>query len=149
MDRRRGIYQAPGEATLRRVLGRVDGDALDGAIGAWLASQDDGARAIAVDGKPQGSFNADLKQAVGSDYETGPIEVGPPIEDGTQRPYRGPFSQTEFAKEAAAYFRSLVGSQGGGIRLGSGSQNVRMRGNRFIVEKTVSFSAPSAPSGVW
>jgi len=41
----------PGEATLRRVLGRVDGDALDGAIGAWLASQDDGARAIAVDGK--------------------------------------------------------------------------------------------------
>src|SRR5437867_10705217 len=105
--------------------------------------------AIAVDGKPQGSFNADLKQTVGSDYETGPIEVGPPIEDGTQRPYRGPFSQTEFAKEAAAYFRSLVGSQGGGIRLGSGSQNVRMRGNRFIVEKTVSFSAPSAPSGGW
>lgn len=51
LDRRRGVYRAPGEATLRRVLGSVDGDALDCAIGAWLASQHDGARTIAVDGK--------------------------------------------------------------------------------------------------
>lgn len=50
-DRRHGLYRAPGEATLRRVLGRVDGDALDDAIGAWLASQDEGAATIAVDGK--------------------------------------------------------------------------------------------------
>lgn len=51
MDRRRGLYRAPDEATLRRVLGLVDGDALDGAIGAWLAGQDTDVRAIAVDGK--------------------------------------------------------------------------------------------------
>jgi predicted transposase YbfD/YdcC len=51
MDRRRGVYRAPVEATLRRVLGLVDGDALDCAIGAWLAGRDGGARAIAVDGK--------------------------------------------------------------------------------------------------
>jgi predicted transposase YbfD/YdcC len=51
VDRRRGLYQAPGEATVRRVLGLVDGDALDDVIGAWLAGQDDGASAIAVDGK--------------------------------------------------------------------------------------------------
>ncbi|MEU5852720.1 ISAs1 family transposase [Saccharopolyspora shandongensis] len=51
MDRRRGRYRAPNEATLRRVLGSVDGDALDSAIGAWLASQAPRVRAIAVDGK--------------------------------------------------------------------------------------------------
>ncbi|RJQ89696.1 ISAs1 family transposase [Amycolatopsis panacis] len=50
-DRQRGVYCAPGEATLRRVLGLVDGDALDCAIGAWLASQDNSVRTIAVDGK--------------------------------------------------------------------------------------------------
>jgi predicted transposase YbfD/YdcC len=51
MDRRRGLYRAPDEATLRRVLGLLDGDALDEAIGAWLAGQDPSVRAIAVDGK--------------------------------------------------------------------------------------------------
>jgi predicted transposase YbfD/YdcC len=53
-DERRGGYQAPDEATLRRVLQTVDGDALDAAIGAWLADRDQpesSPRAIAVDGK--------------------------------------------------------------------------------------------------
>jgi predicted transposase YbfD/YdcC len=34
---RHGIYRAPGEATVRRVLQAVDPDALDAAINAWLA----------------------------------------------------------------------------------------------------------------
>lgn len=53
-DERRGGYQAPDEATLRRVLQTVDGDALDAAIGAWLVDRDQSGaryRAIAVDGK--------------------------------------------------------------------------------------------------
>lgn len=50
-DRRHGAYRASDESTLRRVLGSVDGDALDHAIGAWLAGQDPSLRAIAVDGK--------------------------------------------------------------------------------------------------
>jgi predicted transposase YbfD/YdcC len=51
MDRRRGRYRAPDEATVRRVLGSVDGDALDDALGAWLAGRAPRVRAIAVDGK--------------------------------------------------------------------------------------------------
>ncbi len=51
MDRRHGLYRAPDEATLRRVWGLVDGDALDCAIGAWPAGQGNGVRTIAVDGK--------------------------------------------------------------------------------------------------
>jgi hypothetical protein len=34
-----GAFRPPGEATVRRVLARIDADALDRAIGAWLASQ--------------------------------------------------------------------------------------------------------------
>lgn len=50
-------HSVPGEATLRRVLSRVDGDALDQAVGRWLAdrnqatAQATGLRGIAVDGK--------------------------------------------------------------------------------------------------
>lgn len=53
---------APAEATVRHLLQRVDGDALDAAIGAWLADREHGPtpdrpannrprRALAVDGK--------------------------------------------------------------------------------------------------
>ncbi len=34
-----GAFRPPGEATVRRVLARIDADALDRAIGAWLAAQ--------------------------------------------------------------------------------------------------------------
>jgi hypothetical protein len=38
-DQLRRVYRPPGEATVRRVLARVDPDALDLAIGRWLADQ--------------------------------------------------------------------------------------------------------------
>jgi hypothetical protein len=46
--------QVPGEATIRRVLARVDGDAVDAAVGAWLADRLrplGHRRVLAVDGK--------------------------------------------------------------------------------------------------
>jgi hypothetical protein len=48
--------QVPGEATIRRVLARVDGDRFDRAVGAWLADRlrppgPRRRRALAVDGK--------------------------------------------------------------------------------------------------
>jgi hypothetical protein len=51
------LWRPPGEATVRRVLARIDADALDHAIGAWLASQQPPPtphpprQAVAVDGK--------------------------------------------------------------------------------------------------
>ncbi|MGW2651922.1 ISAs1 family transposase [Streptomyces sp. NPDC001393] len=45
----------PAESTVRRLLGRIDGDALDRAVGRWLADRRSGAdgrlRGLAVDGK--------------------------------------------------------------------------------------------------
>jgi predicted transposase YbfD/YdcC len=59
-------YRAPSEATVRRVLQRIDGDALDAAIGAWLPDQDTyppsrpARTAVAVDGKSlRGATRAD------------------------------------------------------------------------------------------
>ena len=57
-----GAWRPPGEATVRRVLARTDADALDRAVGAWLAGQRPPAnpplptprpwrQAVAVDGK--------------------------------------------------------------------------------------------------
>lgn len=64
---------APAEATVRRVLQRVDGDALDAAIGTWLTARDPGRpgqntaapsrRSLAVDGKTvRGARRADGTQ---------------------------------------------------------------------------------------
>jgi hypothetical protein len=60
-DPLRRAYRPPGEATVRRVLARIDADALDRAIGAWLAGQQPPPgpsptprpwrQAVAVDGK--------------------------------------------------------------------------------------------------
>jgi DDE_Tnp_1-associated len=50
-----GTWRPPGEATVRRVLACIDADALDRAIGAWLAGQQPPAnpprQAVAIDGK--------------------------------------------------------------------------------------------------
>jgi DDE_Tnp_1-associated len=55
-----GAFRPPGEATVRRVLARIDADALDRAVGAWLAAQQPPPatppscpwrQAVAVDGK--------------------------------------------------------------------------------------------------
>jgi hypothetical protein len=51
-----GRRRPPGEATIRRVLARIDADAFDLAVGAWLADRlrpptRRCRRAIAVDGK--------------------------------------------------------------------------------------------------
>jgi DDE_Tnp_1-associated len=51
-----GVWRPPGEATVRRVLARIDADALDAALGRWLADQQpptpwSARQAVAVDGK--------------------------------------------------------------------------------------------------
>jgi hypothetical protein len=96
---------------------------------------------LEVDGRRVGDFSADLKQVVGGDIEHGEIEVGPPHN------YDGPFDHTQFAEAARKYFRSLVGSQGTGIRM-EGSTNVRMRNNRFRKEAEFRFTSGAGPERI-
>lgn len=76
---------------------------------------------------------ADLKQTVGADYDTGPIEVSQP------HGYDGQFNHQAFRDFAEKYYRSLVGSQARGIRIGKGASNIRMYGNVFNVEMVCEF----------
>jgi hypothetical protein len=77
-------------------------------------------------------LSADIKQTVGSSYESGPIEVSKP------NGYSGPFSHQEFQKAAETYYRSLVGSSGSGIRI-QGGANIRMRNNTFVKQAEFEF----------
>ena len=96
---------------------------------------------LVLDEIPQGPFFADIKQTVGSDFESGGMEVGPPTgEDGA--PYSGPFSHASFAGAAEEYFRGLVGSSGSGIHVSGASSNIRMSNNAFRQEGKASFDVP-------
>jgi hypothetical protein len=81
-----GTFKPPAEATLRRVLVRIDADALDRAIGAWLARQPppptrppprSPRRAVAVDGKTlRGSSHhqaAPMHLLAAMDHTTGAV----------------------------------------------------------------------------
>ena len=86
----------------------------------------------------------DLKQIVGSNIETSPIEVS------NLQGYKGPMDRTEFQNCVENYFRSNVGSKGSGIHFGGGSGTVRMRHNIFQVTKVVEFEvALDSPSAGW
>ena len=82
--------------------------------------------------------DVDIKQTVGSDYETGPIEIGHP------RGYTGPFDQGAFRQEVEKYFRGCVGSGASGIRLGPGARNIRMRNNTFVRRLAFDFEADAS-----
>lgn len=84
---------------------------------------------------------ADLRQTIGSDYETAPLEVSWP------KDYEGPLSYHKFRDEVEAYYRSLVGSQGSAIRL-EGAHDVMLIGNVFEKEKIVQFEVDTA-SNPW
>lgn len=88
---------------------------------------------IDADGR-HSTGHVDIKQTVGSDYESGPIEVGAPVG------YAGPFNQEVFRREVTSYFRNCVGSAASVIRLGPGAKNVRMH-STFVRQRAFEFEA--------
>jgi hypothetical protein len=87
-------------------------------------------------------LHSNIKQAVGSDYEKGPIEVGFP--EG----YKGPFNYECFRDGAEAYYQRCVGSSATGIRIGAGAHHIRMRNNTFTQRMTITCEVKE-DSGVW
>lgn len=80
---------------------------------------------IEAEGRTKLSTYANIKQAVGSDYENTQLEVSRPYV------YQGPFDYFKFQQLAEMYYRNLVGSTGSGINI-SGGSNIRMSNNTFI-----------------
>ena len=65
-----------------------------------------------------------LRQPFGTDYTKEPIEVEKPFGS-----YVGNWNQDAFRKIVEDYYRSAIGRQGRAMRIGPGSENIRMRGN--------------------
>jgi hypothetical protein len=82
----------------------------------------------------------DIKQTVGSNFETGSIEVGRP------QGCRKRVSYWEFRNAAESYYRELVGSSGTGIRI-SDARNVRMRDNVICKLKSVEIEVGGREGG--
>jgi hypothetical protein len=81
-----------------------------------------------VDGGRVGDFFADLKQTVGSEFNSSDIEVSPPHD------YHGPLDYAQFSEAVRDYFSRQFGPMGSAIRF-SGGGNIRMRDNRSQQER--------------
>jgi hypothetical protein len=101
---------------------------------------------VFVDGQPfgQNPHHADVKQAVGGEYERDPLEVDHPFDASNQR-YSGPMSYYAYREAVEHYYRKLVGSTGVGIHIEGGS-GIRMYDNTFVVRHEVEFTASDTPS---
>jgi hypothetical protein len=84
-------------------------------------------------------LHCDIKQVVGSSFESEPPEVSPPIG------FMGPFNFEAFRGAVAEYYTTLVGSQGSALRLG-GSNN-RIHDGRIGVSRDVEFSVDGRGAG--
>lgn len=89
-----------------------------------------------------GELFTEIKQTVGSDFETAPLEVRKP------QGYDGPFNFSAFQNAAETYYRRNVGSSASGIRI-AGNATVRMRNNTFINSQTFEIECESNQNGGW
>lgn len=87
---------------------------------------------LMLNGKKHEGLYADVKQPVGSSFESSPLEVSSPVN------YKGPFNHEAFACIVEQYYRGLVGASGSGICI-AGRSNIRMRNNIFVSPVTAQF----------
>jgi len=84
---------------------------------------------IDCEGEQFAGLHADIKQTVGGDFETDPLEISRP------HGYDGPLNYRAFREITEEYFRSLIGRSGSAFRIEGGS-TVRMRDNTFVMPKS-------------
>ncbi len=96
---------------------------------------------VEVNGQRFDQLYADIKQTVGSSYETAPLEMSSP-----RGGYKGPFNSDEFQRAAEGYYRKYIGSTG---RFVSGSlTGMRMWNNQIVSPLVIEFDA-SGPDVAW
>ena len=78
-----------------------------------------------------------LRQPFGTYYAKESIEVEKPFGS-----YAGNWNHNAFRKIAEDYYRSAIGSQSRAMRIGPGSENVRMRGNTIGFSKSYQLEIP-------
>ncbi len=83
----------------------------------------------------------DVKQPVGSSFESGPLEVSSPIG------YRGPYNHEALRDLVEQYYRGFVSANGMGINI-QGEANIRMQHNTFVQHQVAEIDVNSA-DGSW
>jgi hypothetical protein len=96
---------------------------------------------LVIDGTRHQNLYCDVKQMVGSSFETAQLEVSKPAG------YTGAFNHDSFQNIIEQYYRNLVGSQGRGIRITGGS-NIRMQNNTFVQPSEATFEV-KVSGGPW
>jgi hypothetical protein len=83
-----------------------------------------------------------IKQTVGSNYETAPLEVS------FSRGYKGPLDYGVFREHVERYYRDSFGLSGRMIRMGPGV-NLRMRNNIVLMTRVIDIEVDDRrkPSG--
>jgi hypothetical protein len=95
---------------------------------------------LEYEGQTFPNLYAEIKQPVGSDFETTPLEISRPSG------YDGPFNYEAFRAVLEMYYRSLVGRTGSGIHI-QGGGNIRMRDNTFIQHTIAEFEVSTSNTG--
>ena len=98
---------------------------------------------LRINGEVHPGLYCDLKQVVGSSYETGDIEVGRPVG------YKGPFNYNGFRDEVEKYYRSLVGAHGRMFKMSGEAHSVRFHDIRMEMHTAVEFDADDSGAGGW
>jgi hypothetical protein len=96
---------------------------------------------LEFEGETHRLLYANIKQAVGSSFETSPLEISGPVN------YKGPFNMLAFQAAAEGYYRDLFGSQGRAVRT-SGASRLRMRNCSYRYESVVECEINKA-GGSW
>ena len=94
---------------------------------------------INVGGTDYPGLSVDVKQSVGEDFEAATLEVS--------RPHGFPLFYAPFREAVEAYYRSLVGKSGRGIRI-AGGKNVWMRSTNLSAQRDVAVDYEDA-SAAW
>lgn len=95
---------------------------------------------IAIEGHGYPGLHVDVKQTVGSSFETAPLEVSSPVG------YRGPMNHDALRAAVESYYRSHFGLLGRSIRVGADSE-ARIRNNRVRDRVQVQFEVPKGDAG--
>ena len=83
----------------------------------------------------------DVKQIAGGEFESTPLEIGPP------HGYRGPFNHQAFRDLVEQYYRNAIGSSGWAIRVAPGAKNIRMQNNMIRTPMSAEIELPDGPGG--
>lgn len=95
---------------------------------------------LEIGDKTYSDLSTDIKQPVGSAFESTVLEVSPP------QGYKGPFNYAAFRDAVEQYYRNLIGSKGRGIHI-EGSSNTRMWNNTFVQETKATFDIDKSRAG--